>query len=246
MMTIVFLPQNLQLQNGLTPVCVGSVMLTQLLLSATGSAIGNIMSSKHNISWYLLVGSLALYMVGLGLMSTLSVTEGPAPSAQFGYQTLLGMGSGLALGSLVVQLEVRERDNGKYSVYSAILASMGDMNCISFCRVFQHTNCMSTKRGLGIVMGIITQVCEMGGVIGVTIEQAIISWRLIFELEPVLGSERLAKLLYLTAIVHTLPSKQAALVKECYSRALTLQNRVMPGFAVAVLVSMLGVMEKEM
>ena len=116
MMTLIFLPQRLQLQNGLSPVQAGIDMLALLLLSATGAALTGIVVSKHNISWYILAGSLMLQMIGLGLMSTLPATAGPVPSAQFGYQVILGLGFGFALSSLAVlaRVEVDERDISKY------------------------------------------------------------------------------------------------------------------------------------
>ena len=115
MMTIIFLPQRLQLQNGLTPDRAGINILVLLLLSATGSALSGAGGRKRNVPWYMLVLSLSLQMIGLGLMSTLPATAGPMPKAQFGYQAILGFGFGLGLGSVAIlsKLGATPRDFSK-------------------------------------------------------------------------------------------------------------------------------------
>ena len=112
MMTLIFLPQRLQLQNGLSPVDAGVDMLALLLLSAFGSFLAGMLISIFGIGWHVLVASLFLQIIGLSLMTTLPVTSGPVPSAQFGYQVILGLGFGLALSSLAMTARVgmKEQD----------------------------------------------------------------------------------------------------------------------------------------
>ncbi|KAK4118273.1 MFS general substrate transporter [Parathielavia appendiculata] len=114
MMTIIFLPQRFQLQNGLSPIDAGIRMLALLILSATGAGLGGIIATRRNISWYILAGSLALQLVGLGLMSTLPTAAGEVRAAQYGYQVVLGLGFGLTLSSLaiVLRMEVDAADSG--------------------------------------------------------------------------------------------------------------------------------------
>lgn len=100
MMTIVFLPQRFQLQNGLSAVDAGVRMLPLLLLSATGAGLGGLIASRKNVSWYILSASLCLQIVALSLMTTLPTT-GPVSPAQYGYQVLLGLGFGFTLSSEV-------------------------------------------------------------------------------------------------------------------------------------------------
>lgn len=238
MMTIIFLPQRLQLQNGLSPVRAGINMLALLLLSATGAALSGILISKHNISWYLLAGSLGLQMIGLGLMSTLPATGGPVPSAQFGYQALLGLGFGLALSSLAIlaRVEVDERDISTYMRKAGLVGN----SCIDLASNGMKEFWLTASRYAGIVMGAITQVRVLGGVIGIAIGQVIISSRLTSELGPVLGPEKLAALLHSTAAIKTFSPEEAALAMECYGRAFNLQNKIMIGFAAAGVVACAG------
>lgn len=117
MSTLISLPQRLQIQNGSSPVQAGVYMLPLLLLSATGSALGGILGTKKNVSWYVLFGSSLLQIIGLALMSTLPVTGGPVQPAQYGCQVILGLGFGLALSSVVilVRLESDARDLSKFN-----------------------------------------------------------------------------------------------------------------------------------
>jgi hypothetical protein len=114
MMTIVFLPQRFQLQNGLPPVDAGIRMLALLTLSATGAGLGGIIASRRNISWYILAGSQSLQLIGLGLMSSLPTAAGEVRAEQYGYQVILGLGFGLTLSSLVIvaRMEVEAKDVG--------------------------------------------------------------------------------------------------------------------------------------
>ncbi|KAK9414517.1 putative Efflux pump FUS6 [Seiridium unicorne] len=113
MITIVFLPQRFQLQNGLSAVDAGIRMLPLLLLSATGAGLGGLIASRKNVSWYILSSSLCLQIIALGLMITLPTTGEVSP-AQYGYQVLLGMGFGFTLSSFVIlaRVEVTGEDSG--------------------------------------------------------------------------------------------------------------------------------------
>ena len=114
MATIIFLPQRFQLNNGLSPVGAGIRMLALLLLSAFGAGLGGALCSRKNISFQILVVSLALQVLGLGLMSSLPISEAIS-ARQYVYQCILGLGFGLSLSSLalVARFEVKAVDHGK-------------------------------------------------------------------------------------------------------------------------------------
>lgn len=114
MATIIFLPQRFQLSNGLSPVGAGIRMLPLLLLSAFGAGLGGAICSRKNVSFWILMGSLALQVLGLGLMSSLPISEAIA-ARQYVYQCILGLGFGLSLSSLalVARFEVKAVDHGK-------------------------------------------------------------------------------------------------------------------------------------
>lgn len=80
-------------------------MLPLLLLSAVGAGVAGIICSKKNISFYLLVLSLALQIIGTALLSTLPVTHA-VPTAQYGIQVVLGIGFGMSMVSLMIILRV--------------------------------------------------------------------------------------------------------------------------------------------
>ncbi len=113
MATIIFLPQRFQLENRLSPVEAGVKMLALLLLSACGAFIGGLVNAIKNLSFPMLVGSLMLQTIGLGLMSSLPMSEGIS-ARQYGYQCILGLGFGLSLSSLalVARFEVKGADHG--------------------------------------------------------------------------------------------------------------------------------------
>ncbi|KAL8843746.1 MAG: hypothetical protein Q9176_001954 [Flavoplaca citrina] len=111
MVIIIFLPQRFQIENSLSPVDAGVKMLALLLLSAFGAGLAGFICSKKNISWYLLVLSNVLQVIGLGLLSTIPSSD-TVLARQYGYQVILGLGFGLGLSSLVIvsRVEVDEAD----------------------------------------------------------------------------------------------------------------------------------------
>ncbi|KAL9588224.1 MAG: hypothetical protein Q9203_002967 [Teloschistes exilis] len=113
MVTIIFLPQRFQIENDLSPVDAGVKMLALLLLSAFGAGLAGFICSKKNISWYLLVLSNVLQVIGLGLLSSIPSSE-TVLARQYGYQVILGLGFGLGLSSLVIvsRVEVDDADLG--------------------------------------------------------------------------------------------------------------------------------------
>lgn len=125
MMTIIFLPQRLQLQYGSSAERAGVQMLALLLLSASGATVGALLCNKWGVAWYLLVASQALQLVGLGLMSSLSATALDTPSVLPGYQVILGIAFGLSLSCLtfIARVGVDDRDISK-SMFRLLKARM--------------------------------------------------------------------------------------------------------------------------
>ena len=114
MVTIVFLPQRFQIENGLSPIDAGIRMLALLVVSAIGAGLGGAIGGVKNASWCILVISLGLQLIGLGLMSSLPVLS-DITTPQYGYQVILGLGFGLTLSSLAVvaRMEIGVKDVGK-------------------------------------------------------------------------------------------------------------------------------------
>ena len=118
MVIIIFLPQRFQIENSLSPVDAGVKMLALLLLSAFGAGLAGFICSKKNVSWYLLVLSNTLQVIGLGLLSSVPSSD-VVLARQYGYQVILGLGFGLGLSSLVIvsRVEVDDADLGTLISY---------------------------------------------------------------------------------------------------------------------------------
>jgi hypothetical protein len=113
MVVVVNLPQRFQIVNGMSPSTAGIHMLPLLVLVAVGAFVTGMITSKINISWYLLVGSSIMTTIGVGMLSTLPHDSHIPPITYF-YQVILGFGFGMTLTSLmvVVRSEVQFQDNG--------------------------------------------------------------------------------------------------------------------------------------
>jgi uncharacterized membrane protein YdcZ (DUF606 family) len=112
MTVIITLPQRFQIVNGLSPVAAGIRMLPLLLLTGVGAAFTGILCSKKNVSFYLLVASLCLQIVGTALLSILPTDEA-IRSSQYGIQVILGFSFGVGLVSLIIccRVEVELEDH---------------------------------------------------------------------------------------------------------------------------------------
>jgi hypothetical protein len=122
MVTVVNLPQRLQIVNGLTPAAAGIHMLPLLSQVAVGAFVTGIITAKVNIAWYLLVTSNLMVAVGVGLLSDLPTHES-IPPIQYFYQVILGFGFGMTLTCLmaIVRSEVQFQDNGKSYEHSRLI-----------------------------------------------------------------------------------------------------------------------------
>lgn len=115
MAAIINIPQRLQTVNMTTAIGAGIRMLPLLLLlSPLATILAGILVSKLKIPpLYILVLGASLQMIGVGLFSSLGSSTSISP-AQYGYQTLMGLGFGFSLSTILmmVPLVVTERDQG--------------------------------------------------------------------------------------------------------------------------------------
>ncbi|MCJ1476102.1 hypothetical protein MMC13_004767 [Lambiella insularis] len=128
MTTLILLPQRFQVVNGLDPLSAGIRMLPLLCFSAVGSGLGAITSKKHNVSFYLLLLGSTLQVLGMGLMSSISVGL-EIEARQYTFQMILGTGFGLGLSSLIVvaRVEVGAEDA------AILLASLTQVRVLAGC-----------------------------------------------------------------------------------------------------------------
>lgn len=113
---VIVIPQRFQVVNDLSAFSAGWRLLALMLCSPFGSAMSGFLVSKVKIPpFHIFLVAAILQIIGLALMSTLPTLEPRAPSAQYGYQVILGLGIGLTLSSLLTAAPtvIEERDTGK-------------------------------------------------------------------------------------------------------------------------------------
>ena len=110
----IYLPQRFQIENGLSPLSSGTHLLLVPLVCFLATGWGSGISFIINVTYPLLVLAIALQCVALGLMTTLPSTAG-IPARLYGYETILGVGFGLALPtvSTIARTELHFADHCK-------------------------------------------------------------------------------------------------------------------------------------
>lgn len=84
----------------------GIHLLPQLGACAFGSFLAGAISKKRNNTAFTLIAASCLQLIGLGLLSTLAEVN-TAIEAQYGYQTIFGLGIGLSFASVTILTSVR-------------------------------------------------------------------------------------------------------------------------------------------
>jgi hypothetical protein len=118
MAAIINIPQRLQTVNSTTAIGAGIRLLPLLLLSPVASASSGFLMSKLKIPpLYLLITGGSLQVLGVGLFSSLDSANLEIPSAQYGYQAIMGFGFGLSLSTtlMMAPLVVQQKDMGRYT-----------------------------------------------------------------------------------------------------------------------------------
>ncbi|KAK8080770.1 hypothetical protein PG997_008588 [Apiospora hydei] len=244
LITTVFLPQRFQIHNGLSPMETGFRMLPLLLLAAGGAGVGAIVGSRFNISWHILASSLALQIVGLGLMATLP-TSGDVSPAQYGYQVLLGFGFGLSLSSLIVisKLEVSGDDSGQSRTRRSpnplpLSTSMKET-------LFTDIGYSSFSPYIGITIGAVTQVRTLGGLMGIAIAQAVVFGEIYLKLKKKLSYDTLDMILESPRAIAKLTPHDKEMVINAYGVAFNLINIIAVGICVAALIACMGIWRRK-
>ena len=109
------IPQRFQVVNDLSAFNAGWRLLALMLCSPLGSVTSGYLVQKIKAPpLYIFLVAAILQTVGLALMGTLNVSNPNVPSAQYGYQVILGLGIGLTLSSLLIAVPtvVTEKDTG--------------------------------------------------------------------------------------------------------------------------------------
>lgn len=122
MAAIINIPQRLQTVNSTTAIAAGIRMLPLLLLSPVASGLSGVFITKLKIPpLYILLLGGSLQCVGVGLFSSLDSSDLHIPSAQYGYQVLMGLGFGFNLSTILIMCPMVVKDKDMRATHFHIL-----------------------------------------------------------------------------------------------------------------------------
>lgn len=218
------LPQRFQIVNGDTPESAGLHMLPLIGATALGAMLTGTITGKFNIAWHLLVFSNILITIGCGLMSTLPVGRGIAKICYL-YQLVLGFGFGLTMASsmVVIRTEVALKDNSKFLSIKLSVRSL---------------------IGIAVSLGAVTQMRQLGGVIGLAVTQAILNSDFKSQLAKFLSTEELKAVLLSTENIKSLSTAHRDMTCRAYGSSANSQMRVVTAFAGAAILTSIFAWQK--
>ncbi|KAL8746695.1 MAG: hypothetical protein Q9190_001319 [Brigantiaea leucoxantha] len=115
--SVILIPQRFQVVNNLSAFNAGWRLLALMLCSPVGTILSGTLVTKFKIPpIYVFLIAAVLQTVGLALMGTLPISSAGVPSAQYGYQVILGLGIGLGLATLIVAAPtaIEEKDTAVF------------------------------------------------------------------------------------------------------------------------------------
>lgn len=100
---VITLPQRFQVVNQTTPFGAGWRILPLMFCAPFASAFAGYLIGKLKVPpFYVLLVAAILQTIGLALMSTVPTSKTSVPRAQYGYEAVLGLGTGLSLSSVIL------------------------------------------------------------------------------------------------------------------------------------------------
>ncbi|ETS77655.1 hypothetical protein PFICI_09717 [Pestalotiopsis fici W106-1] len=148
---IIILPERFQIVNGDSSLMAGIHLLPQLGACAFGSFLAGAVSKKRNNSAFTLIAASCLQLIGLSLLSTLSNVH-TAIEAQYGYQTIFGLGIGLSFASVTILTSVRAHREDLAVAQGALAQArvLGGAIGIAICMIIVNT---TLQNELGDMLG---------------------------------------------------------------------------------------------
>ncbi|KAI1146553.1 major facilitator superfamily domain-containing protein [Nemania diffusa] len=137
---LIILPERFQIINGDSALDSGIHLLPMLGATALGAFLAGALSRQRNNTSWTLLAAHGFQLLGTGLMSTLRSTTMEI-KAQYGFQVLLGLGTGLSLGSVTIMGSVQSVP-GDLAVAQGIIAQarvLGGSIGIALCSIIFNT-----------------------------------------------------------------------------------------------------------
>jgi hypothetical protein len=235
MVTIVGLPQRIQIVNGQTATAAGVASMPLLLSSAVGSAIGGAIMAKKNVTFYMLLISNICQAIGTGLLSSIGPSK-DTPPRMYGFEVIMGFGMGLSIISLMImgRLEFQVADQGMTLITHGS-ASRKHVKLTKFAITILET---------ALVVGALTQLRMMGAVIGLGIASTVFTEHVKSRLAKIVSSAQLDALLKSPRSIVDLSPEHISAARIIYNDAYNLQMQIVMGFALASLVVALMTFQK--
>lgn len=222
---MIVIPQRFQVVNGLSAFDAGWRLLALMLCSPLASILSGLLVTKVKVPpVYIFLAAAILQILGLALMGTLSISQHTVPSAQYGYQVILGLGIGLTQTLIIVAapLAIEEKDTG--TLISAMAHSIVPLILTALVAIF---------------VGAMTQARILGGSLGLAVSTNILNGKL-QSVSRLLSSEQLQGLFQSAQNIKTLPPHLQETVRQTFGRGYNEQMQALTAFGgAAVLITMM-------
>ncbi|KAL6717427.1 hypothetical protein ACLMJK_005342 [Lecanora helva] len=215
---VINIPQKFQVVNNLSAFGAGWRLLALMLCTPLGSGASGFLIQKLKIPpFYIFIFAAVLQTVGLALMGSLSDTEVAVPSAQYGYQVILGLGIGLSLSSVIIAAPtvIEDKDTGM---------------------LVQTTVVMRKLTHLAVFMGALAQFRILGGSLGLAVCTNVLNNK-IKSISSSLTARQLNDLLRAAQSIKTLPPNIRETVRQTYARGYNEEMQALIAFAGAAILS---------
>lgn len=224
---VINIPQRIQVVNGFSAFDAGWRLLALMLYTPLGSGFSGFLIQRLKIPpFYILIVAALLQTIGLALMGTLSTTQTKVPSAQYGYQVILGLGIGFSLSSIIIAAPtvIKDKDTGNY------LPEKPCSQLLMFPAVF---------------MGALAQFRILGGCLGLAVCTNVLNNNIKSESSR-LTTQQLNDLLKSAQTIKALPPDLRENVRQAYAQGYNEEMQVLIAFAGAAVISTLLLVEKKL
>ena len=229
--SVILIPQRFQVVNNLSAFNAGWRLLALMLCSPVGTILSGTLVTKFKIPpIYVFLIAAVLQTVGLALMGTLPISSAGVPSAQYGYQVILGLGIGLGLATLIVAAPtaIEEKDTGTLIDTSSFVFAKFKILIII----------------IAVFVGAITQSRILGGSLGLAVCTNVLNSK-VKSASSSLTSQQLNDLIQSAQTIKNLAPNVQELVRRKFGEGYNEQMQVLTAFGGAAVLATLMMWEKQ-